>query len=201
MADPKEQIPEQQTGVSSDTTAEQTFESAAEAQAFFEVVKQRLLQVNKWHEWGGTGTAEFALTDDRGNEVRRNPQPGDHFRIDIPGPGPNTGDGYDWVRVEAVEEETDGDRNCILIRVRPASNPTNENPDVAHFFDDAATSNFLVQRNGTVVSAEVHGRNEKPNFSAEKMVDKARNTAVATGAVTAFSKLQWKALVNGLVQR
>jgi hypothetical protein len=70
---------------------------------------------------------------------------------------------------------------------------------VAHFFSDEATSNFIVQRRGLEVIAAVLGRNEKPNTGAEKIIDKARNTAVATGAVTAFSKLQWKSLVNGLL--
>jgi hypothetical protein len=71
---------------------------------------------------------------------------------------------------------------------------------VAHFFTEEATSNFMVKRVGNKVSAEVHGRNEKPNTEAEKLVDKARNTAVATGAVTGFAKLQWKSLVNGLIK-
>jgi hypothetical protein len=45
----------------------------------------------------------------------------------------------------------------------------------------------------------VYGRNEKPNLDTEKLADKLRNAAVAAGAITAFSKLQWKSLVNGLV--
>jgi hypothetical protein len=47
----------------------------------------------------------------------------------------------------------------------------------------------------------VYGRNEKPNTKAETAVDKARNTAVATGAISGFAKLQWKSLVNGLVNK
>lgn len=198
---PEEQIPEQQSGASSDTAAEQSFETEAAAKHFFDVVKSRLLQVNRWHEWAGAGTADFRLTDAAGNEVDRAPKAGDHFKIDIPGPGPRSGEGYDWVRVEAVEEAHDAGGDSLLVRVRPASSPLNNNPDVAHFFAGEATSNFLVKRMGNTVSAEVHGRNEKPNTAAQKVVDKARNTAVASGAVTAFSKLQWKALVNGLVKR
>jgi hypothetical protein len=131
--------------------------------------------------------------------MKRSPLPGDYFKIDIPGPGPATGDGYDWVRIEAVEEINNPEVESVLVRVRPASNPQNANPDVAHFFSEEATSNFVVQRTGTRVTAEVHGRNEKPNTAAEALVDKVRNTAVAAGAMTAFSKLQWKNLVNGLV--
>jgi hypothetical protein len=47
----------------------------------------------------------------------------------------------------------------------------------------------------------VYGRNEKPNTDTETLSDKARNAAVAGGAITGFSKLQWKSLVNGLVKK
>ncbi len=201
MKDPAEEIPEQQTGVQSNTESSQNFATEQEATRFFEEVKQRLFAVGRWHEWAGTGSARFWLTDAAGSEVVRAPRTGDHFKIDIPGPGTRTGEGYDWVRVEAVEETHDTAADCVLIRVRPATNPQNENRDVAHFFSEEATSNFLIKRTGTAVSAAVLGRNEKPNTAADAVVDKLRNTAVASGAVTAFSKLQWKALVNGLVRR
>jgi hypothetical protein len=199
MALPEEHIPEQQTGSQSDTESVQEFAKEAAAKDFYEVVKKRLLQVGRWHEWAGAGTATFWLTDGAGNEVNRDPLTGDHFKIDIPGPGPKTGDGYDWVRIESVQEMREPQMEALTIRVRPATNPQNQRQDVAHFFSEEATSNFVVQRHGTLVSAEVHGRNEKPNTAAETLVDKARNATVATGAISAFSKLQWKALVNGLV--
>jgi len=49
------------------------------------------------------------------------------------------------------------------------------------------------------VFAEVNGRNEQPNTDAENLIDKARNIAVAAGAMLGFSKVQWKSLVDGLV--
>lgn len=201
MVHPEKNIPEQHTGAESNTESEQRFDTDAEAVAFFKVVKERLFQVGHWHQWAGAGTAQFWLTDAAGNEIDRTPLAGDHFKIDIPGPGTRTGDGYDWVRVEAVEETHDRDSDCVLMRVRPATNPQNNKTDVAHFFSEEATSNFVVKRTGTTVTAGVFGRNEKPNTDTEAIVDKLRNTAVAGGAVTAFSKLQWKALVSGLVKR
>ncbi|HUQ96484.1 MAG TPA: hypothetical protein VM010_02380 [Chitinophagaceae bacterium] len=194
-------IPEQNSGASSDTEATATFEAETQAKAFYEVVKQRLLHVNAWQKWAGAATAKFQLTDATGNDVDRTVNQGDHFKIDIPGPGPVTGDGFDWVQVQTIEETASGESEQIIIQVKPATNPTNANNDVAHFFSDDASSSFVVKREGNVVSAAVHGRNEKPNARAEKLVDKARNAAVATGAVAAFSKLQWKSLVNGLVKK
>jgi len=203
MKTPKENniIPQQQTGNSSDTVATATFKSEQEAKQFYEVVKNRLLYVNDWQKWAGAATAAFQLTDAQGNDVNRTAIEGDHFKIDIPGPGPITGDGFDWVQVETIQEAASGNMERISMQVRPATNPNNERQDVAHFFSDDASSCFMAKREGTTVSAEVHGRNEKPNTKAETLVDKARNTAVASGAVAAFSKLQWKSLVNGLVKK
>jgi hypothetical protein len=196
-----ELIPENRSGMETNTESTAECRDEAEAKEFFSLVRQRLLHVNGWHELAGTGTADFALTDSSGNEVARNAQQGDHFRIDIPGPGPATGDGYDWVQVEAVEEEHNGDNECVAIRVRPATNPLNEKTDVAHFFTDDATSSFIVKRESNRITAGVYGRNEKPNTKADTVTDKLRNAAVGTGAITGFSKLQWKSLVNGLVKK
>jgi hypothetical protein len=204
MSNTKEEpiIPPQQSGGSSDTDATARFDSTEKAKAFYNVVKQRLLQVNNWQHWAGAATAQFQLTDAQGADVERTVQEGDHFKIDIPGPGPITGDGYDWVQVETVKEEAFNDSEEIAIQVRPATNPNNDRHDVAHFFSDDASSCFIVKREGNTVTAAVHGRNEKPNTkNAEMVVDKARNAAVATGAITAFSKLQWKSLVTGLVKQ
>lgn len=101
------------------------------------------------------------------------------------------------MQIEAIEEE----ENCIGIRVRPATNPTNDRKDVAHFFDEETTSSFLVKREGKKVTVGVYGRNEKPNTNTETVVDKLRNAAIAAGAISGFSKLQWKSLVNGLVKK
>lgn len=196
-----EQIPEHQSGVKTNTESAIECRDEAEAKEFFTLVRQRLLQVNGWHGLAGTGTADFALTDDKGREVKRDAQQGDHFRIDIPGPGPGTGDGYDWVQVEAIDEERNDNNECITVTVRPASNPLNDNTDIAHFFTDEATSSFIVKREKDRVTAGVYGRNEKPNTKADTVTDKLRNAAIGTGAITGFSKLQWKSLVTGFLKK
>lgn len=195
-----ELIPQQQKGNKSDTESIQECSSLEEAKELFQLAKRRLLNVNTWHDTAGMLTADFKLCDPQGNEVDRTVQKGDHFKINIPGPGNISGEGYDWVRVEAIDEIQEDNEESVIIRVRPTTNPQNNRHDVAHFFTEEATSNFMVKRSGNKVSAEVHGRNEKPNTKAETIIDKARNTAIATGAVTGFAKLQWKSLVNGLLK-
>ena len=192
-------IPSQKLGAQSETESSIDCPDKKECDHLYEVVKQRLFTVNNWHDYAGKLTAVFQLTDENGVEVNRHAQREDYFRIDIPAPGSQTGDGYDWVRVEEVKEgEEQGDR-FVAIRVRPAPNPGNDNKDVAHFFTDQATSSFVVKQEGNKLIAAVYGRNEKPNTDAEKVMDKTRNALVASGAVSGFSKLQWKSLVEGLL--
>jgi hypothetical protein len=194
-------IPEQNTGIATNSESKETLSNIEEAVQFYDTVRERLLHVNGWQSLAGAATASFQLTDSSGMDVNRTVQKGDHFKIDIPGPGPATGDGFDWVQVEEIEEVDKNEEQSIIITVRPATNPNNDRKDVAHFFSAEATSCFMVKREGTTVMAAVYGRNEKPNTNAEKTVDKARNAAVATGAISGFSKLQWKSLVNGLVKQ
>jgi hypothetical protein len=197
----KDLIPDQEKGMQSNTESEKECDSVEAAYELYELAKSRLLQPNHWHEYAGKATAEFQLTDEKGQPFNGPVEKGFHFRIDIPGPGSGTGNGYDWVKVESVEEKNLNDENLFKIQVRPATNPLNNKPDVAHFFSDEATSSFMISRKGMKVKAAVYGRNEKPNTGAESLTDKARNAAVATGAVTGFAKLQWKSLVNGLIKR
>jgi hypothetical protein len=192
-------IPQQEKGAQSDTSAVRELESSEAARRFFETVKQRLLHVNGWHERAGTLSARFQLVDETGTSVDREARQGDYFRIGIPGPGNRAGDGWDWVQVASVEETADDEGEAIAIHVHPASAPVNDKPAVAHFFSPESSSSFIVQRRGATVSAAVHGRNETPNTDGDTLLGKARNVAVAAGAITGASKLQWKSLVEGLV--
>jgi len=193
----EEVVPENNEGTQTNTESSVELSSEAEAKRFFKETRQRLLNINGWHQYAGSATAEFQLTDNDGKAITRLPQKGDHLKIDIPGPGTATGEGHDWVQVEEIEEDEDS----IGIRVRPVSNPTNNRKDIAHFFSEDATSTFIVKREGKKITAAVYGRNEKPNTNTETLKDKLRNAAIATGAISGFSKLQWKSLVNGLIKK
>jgi hypothetical protein len=198
--EPGKIIPEQHLGIETNTESERVFESEKQAMEMYGIARERLMQPNQWHDHAGQATADFQLTDHEGNPVSRIIEKGDHFRIDIPAPGSSTGDGYDWVQVEEIEEGHGEDGIFTAIRVRPATNPQNNKDDVAHFFTDDATSSFIVKLKGEKVIAGVYGRNEKPNIEADALLDKARNTAVAAGAISGFAKLQWKSLVDGLLK-
>lgn len=202
MNKPEDIIPPHQEGTAIDVEDSVILPNETEAKDFFRQVKQRLFNVNAWHHFAGALSADFKLTDRNGNETDRQPEKGDYFKIDIPAPGIKTGGGYDWVQVEEIVETYKGADDYAAIRVRPASSPVNANPDVAHFYTDEATSNFIVKRDGPIVTAGVYGRNEKPNVkAADTLLDKVRNAVVGAGGVSGFSKLQWKALVSGLLNK
>lgn len=195
-------LPEKEEGTQKDIEAREKTATVEEAKQLFEISKKRLLDVNFWDKICGKASAVFKLTDERGNEVEGSPKVGYHFKIDVPAPGSKAGTGFDWVRVEAIEEDENRheDREFLLIRVRPSENPLTDSNDVAHFFSDKSTSNFLVLREKNVVTAAVIGRNEITNTSGTvSWLDKLRNAVVGTGAVGGLSNPQWKALVNGVL--
>jgi hypothetical protein len=192
-------VPPNETGNDSNNEYSIQKNDASTARQLFQIAKQRLLNVNEWHQLTGLATAAFRLTDEKGNKVHRSAQLGDHLKIDIPGPGTVTGEGNDWVQIEAIEENATDDKEIIAIRVRPTSNPQNNKEDVAHFFSEEASSTFSVIRQANTVTAAVHGRNEKPNVETENIIDKVRNVIVAATAIAGMNKPQWKNLVKGLL--
>ena len=192
-------IPAQISGAKRDSVAEKKFGDRPAATGYFQKVCARLLQVNQWKKYAGDFTAEFQLFDSSGKEADRAVQLHDHFRIDIPGPGSRAGDGYDWVQVERLEKYESDDEDFLLMTVRPVAKPTGRSGDTAHFFSDESTSTFIINRLENTVTAEVHGRNEKPNTDVELPADKARNAIAGTVAIIGFSKFEWQSLAEGLL--
>lgn len=195
-----EKIPKQQTGATTDVSSKIELETEELAIAHFQIVKKRFLAMNSWELYAGEEKAEFSLRDGNGEILLEEPKRGDYFCIKTPGLHNMTGDGYDWVQIEHIEEESDAHNECVYIRVRPCTNPTKPDDHVAHFFDPKATSNFLVKRIGREVIAEVHGRNEVPNNDDVGMIEKVRNNIVALGGMLIASELQWKALTSGIIK-
>jgi hypothetical protein len=172
-----------------------------DARKLFMIARNRLVDVNHWHEYSGSLSATFQLTDQYGKEVTRTAEKGDYFKINIPAPGSSEGHGFDWVSIEAIEDigNPDGDIERIALRVRPASNPKEKGENVAHFFSEDSTSSFILERLGNQVKAAVYGRNETPNTSTSNLIDKVRNIVVGVTAILGFSNVQWKNLVKGLI--
>lgn len=194
-------LPAQYTGKEIQAEACVELEDDDEAQEFYSVVKERLLNVNNWHELAGIISATFQLFDPNGDQAVRKPEVGDYVRIDIPGPGSKAGDGYDWVCIEDMKEVTEKDVQSIGFRVRPSKNPGGREDTLAHFYSDEASSCFIITREGSKVSAWIVDRNLSPNDEPESLTDKIRDTAIGISAVGLFSKIQWQHLAAGLIDR
>jgi hypothetical protein len=194
-------VPDQHTGKAIDAESVIELQKDEDAKAFFATVKDRLQHVSRWKDIAGTLSATFQLVDETGNEVERKAQKGDYLKIDITGPGTESGDGYDWVQIEEIEENSSATGERFGFRVRPTDKPQSGDEDVAHFYSAQSTSSFIVERNGNKITASVHDRNTKPNDDEENTVDKIRDAVVGAAGVTSFSKIQWKNLTDGLVNQ
>lgn len=194
----KNHIPEQVTGKSLDCSKSLTLSSQEEATRFFERVRSKLLTVNRWNEITNAPSATFTIVDASGSPLDRTVQKGDTIRIDIPGPGLPSAGGYDWVSVEDITEAVDKEATRILLTLRPCPDPTQANTDTAHFFTQLATSSFLIEQKGRVISVHYAGRNEIINTKNASTLDNLRNFLVGVGAKMGASFPQWKALVEGL---
>lgn len=193
-------IPQQHSGSDSNISCSIELSTTAEAHEVFLHARANLLHVNKWHDLSGPATASFQLTDLQGKDVNMEVIAGDYLKINIPGPG-NAQTGYDWVKVENVEEQlTHSYHVWTAIKVRPASPPVPTIKRTAHFFSDQATSSFIVERRGRIVKVCVIGKNETVNEQSKGWLDTMRNTIVAFAAMIGLNKPQWKSLVKGILR-
>ncbi len=194
-------IPPQRKGMQADIIEMEIASDPQEAKLLFLKARERLFDIAHWGDISEGLSASFMLTDASGIRTEDFPKPGDHIRINIPGPGSVAGEGYDWVRVELVEDKRSvaTDEEWSVMKVRPSEDP-GKREGVAHFLENQATSSFVVRRKDNTVSAEVHGRNEKPNTGAKKITDKIRNALVGSAAAAGVGKIQWQKLAKGLLK-
>jgi hypothetical protein len=195
------QIPEQTVGSEINARSEVSFDNPIDVHSYYEVVKGRLLDVNSWCLYAKLPVTSFKLFDEKCRVAERLVQEKDFIRIDIPGPGPKTGQGYDWVVVESIVEESDEEGLVISMTVRPTAHPLSDDPHTAHFLSDVSSATFQVKQSGNTVAAEQHGRNEVPNRDTAHTFDNVRNTMVGWGSKLGLSFPQWKGLVKGLVKK
>lgn len=196
-------VPEQHSGVEKNFQRRHQSESLEDAEDLFVEAKERLLDVNSWHRLAGKGKARFQLVDGHCHPLKRHAHRGDFIRIELPGPASPVGGGYDWVHIEAVVYETDpdSDHECMAIRVRPSQAPEHHHSKGAdHFFGNEATSTFVIERDHSLVTAGIYGRNEKPNTSESSLLGWLRHGFVALTAFVGGASVQWDALVKGFIE-
>lgn len=193
--------PVQKEGIKKDLEHSVDCQDQQEAERLFKSARKKLLDINNWVNVNEHMKTRFVITGRDQNRVERPAQKGDFVKIDIPGPGSLAGDGFDWVYVEAVEEENflRNDQELAAIRLRPVKNPSGSDDSVAHFYDDGSTSTFVIERFHNKVVAKYFGRNEKPNWNTERLADKLRNAVVAFGGLFGLSDANWQGLLEGFL--
>jgi hypothetical protein len=203
MLNPNDNIPPQTEGQKTDVIHFADCANEQDAHHLFLFAKDRLKDVSQWHVLSGPYSAKFAITDNKGEEVYKMAEKGDHFYINLPAPGPLAGDGKEWVRIEAMEEieDADAESEYLTMTVRPVANPRHPDKATAHFFSHNSTSTFIVERYKNHVSAAVHGRNETPSTEDTGLYDTVRNTIIALAAREGLSFPQWKSLVKGILDK
>jgi hypothetical protein len=191
-------IPQQRKGGFHDTEAKRYYDNPIIADEKFSVLKKRFFDVNHWRNFCGENSTDFKLCDFNGNDISRNPEIGDLVKIDIPGPGKNEGNSFDWVKITNISHEViDSSHEKFLITCSPAKDPFNtKNNHIAHFYGADATSNFMICKNKNCINAAIYGRNEVPNLQAG-FIDKIRNVFIGVGGILGISKIQWKCLCEG----
>ena len=195
-------IPEQKEGKRLDCFESIDFESETIASLAFDAAKENLLAVNKWFELADIPATIFQLTDGYGNPIDRTLRLHDYIRLNIPGPGLPSSDGYDWVNVVNVLFDNSADHKSFAITLKPCPDPRNpEQKDTAHFFEGISSSTFLIEQRRNSLLFQYAGRNEVINVENEHLADIIRNYIIGLGAKIGASYPQWKLLLKGMADR
>lgn len=190
-------IPKHQKGTQKHFTTIRKFISADHAQLCYDHAISRLLNINHWNTISPAGEDTFRIMSAQLKQQRRKARLGDYVRIAMPAPANADGEGYDWVQVVTLKFSSGKRKEQCLLTLQPCAMPGHTN--TAHFFSHAATSTFLLTRNGQTVSAEYYGHNEQPNTDTSGIKTTVRNVAVAAGAMLGISDTLWKPLIEGLL--
>ncbi|RYY60817.1 MAG: hypothetical protein EOO05_08595 [Chitinophagaceae bacterium] len=193
-------IPEATRGKNTELSAVVDCGTDSNAKKKFELAARRLLAPDTWAGISGKPGAEFLAL---GSDLQEKPaliKPGSYIRIDIPGPGPKNGGGYDWVVIQDLKRKiSDNGEDFVGLTVTPCANPFSTDPSDAHFLEQGSTSTFIILREKKVVSALYFGRNEKINTAVPGIADKLRNTVTGLGAFAGLSEAQWQKLIDGFI--
>lgn len=173
--------------------AKRTFADEAEAEKFFERLKDKIFHLEAWNAEGALSS--FAHFDETGAELKNKPlADGDFIRIALKGAGK-----YDWVRIARIHRAP----SEIVIGVKPTFDPTAEDKDAtSHFFTSEATNNFCLLKKDATVMLYVIGLNEKTNLDETgSLLEKARNFAAANlGSYLGVQSAEWTTFARNFLE-
>lgn len=178
------------------------FQSTPLATDAFALAHDLLAQPNYWYELASIPASTFQLHDRDGRPVQRAIQLHDYIRLDIPGPGRPSSQGYDWVNVVNITRDIKDELKVFAMTLKPCPDPQqHEHRDTAHFFEGVSSSTFVLEQRRNSILIQYAGRNEILNLANENLTDTIRNFWVGLAAKIGASYPQWKSLVKGLAER
>lgn len=194
-------IPEQKEGKHLDCFESLEFPSEAIADLAYDLAINNLRKVNYWNELAQLPATVFQLTAGYGTPIDRLLELHDYIRLDIPGPGLPSSDGYDWVNVVSLISDKTEDYSVFAITLKPCPDPSHPgDKNTAHFFEGVSSSTFLIEQRRNSVLFQYAGRNEIINVDNENMSDNVRNYLVGLAAKMGASYPQWKSLLKGMAR-
>ena len=192
-------IPIHKKGKQLDLEHSVTKNAVDDAGELYRAACRRLLYPFLWHDLAGIGTAEFNIYEKESNGSKPL-EINDHLVINIPGADLIKTESHDWVIVEDIKQNVIKQADASIgLKLRACAAPGTPEDSTDHFFTEAATSTLIIKRIENVVTASYHGRNEQPNIETGDIVTNIRNGVVALGAIIGLSKMQWAALIKGLL--
>ncbi|RCR70490.1 hypothetical protein [Larkinella punicea] len=162
------------------------------ARPAFARAREKVFDVNRWSDVSSL-TAGFILHDAAGQPKPTGPPTvGDLIRLELPGPTP-----VNWVKViQVVDAETKAG-----FTARPCADPHKNENRTEHFFTDESTSTFRVEWVGNTLTACQIGKNERINNQNPEAGGRAVvNTVIATTGWLLYQKIQWKTLMDYLLE-
>lgn len=176
-------VTEQTQGISKDLEHTITIETVDDAEDWFVIAKNKMLDVNAWHKISTTPTATFKLTDGHGKPLHRKAHRGDHIRVETTGDGT----GYEWGVIDSItyDDYPDEDMESMAIHVRPVSAEHNGSSDHDRH---KATTTVVIERRGRDLSALYHGNSETEPVHEDThiMPDNLQN-------------IEWHSLIEGML--
>ena len=170
---------------------------------YYESVKEKLFNINNWHQLAGKEKALFFHTDKKGTIVDRCPKVGDHIKIKLPGIQNIFKDIFDWVQIIQIENITAiKDLRLLKMTLRPTKDPQTSELKTAHFLDNDATNTILLAMDKQHIQISIHGRNEKVNtFPFPYILKNIRNQIIAKTGFIGLNSIQWQCFVEGLLDK
>ena len=193
-------LPVNTSGSANNAAAFQTFHSEAEAFDKFRSLSRKLLQINDWKVNAGKNPTDFYLHN-KEQEKLAFAEMNDLVKIKMPAPKNQTGKGFDWVVINKLDSIEDTGMKVLLLQMKPHSCAENMNDQIAHFYTEDATNNFILAKKGKTVQLSIHGRNEIPNVKNIGFLNSCRNFFVANGGIFGGSKVQWQDFAEEFIKK